>query len=216
MEGDKLLIKPGHTHIAACVAEAVTSFIARVGKYTLSVAGESGAGKSEIAAEIARMLTEWGLPTGVLQMDDYFVFPPRTNTEMRRRNIDQVGMYEAKLDFLASNLRGFKRGDPDVYKPLSIYDEDRLTTEVKPVGDLRVLIAEGTYTTALEFVDTHIFIDRNYHDTLADRRARGRDVIDAFTADILEREHRIIRTHKARAEIIVRGDFSGLDYPAES
>jgi Mrp family chromosome partitioning ATPase len=74
-------------------------------KFVITVAGESGAGKSELASEIARLFTEEGFNTGVLQLDDYFVFPPKTNHEMRRRNLEQVGPYEVKLDFLNSNLR---------------------------------------------------------------------------------------------------------------
>jgi len=211
MEGDKLLIKPGHTHVSEKILEVIHKDVKAAGKYTISVGGESGAGKSEVASELARLIKESGTPAGILQMDDYFIFPARTTHQMRQRNVEQVGMYEAKLDFLECNLRSFKRGDPDIYKPLSIYQEDRLTTEVMQVGDLGVLIAEGTYTTALQFIDCHVFLNRNYHDTKVDRETRARDILDGLMADILEREHKIVSQHKKLANIIVNKDFTDIE-----
>jgi uridine kinase len=211
MHGDKLLIKPHHRHVAGLVLDVVEPRVREAPKYTLSVGGESGSGKSEVTSELARLLGERGIPCGILQMDDYFIFPAKTTHEMRRRNLEQVGMYEARLDFMDCNLRSFKRGDSDIYKPLSIYEEDRLTTEVMEVGGLRTLIADGTYTTALEFVDCRVFLDRNYRDTQADREARARDILDDLMSDILEREHRIVREHKRLADIVVNREFTGIE-----
>jgi uridine kinase len=77
---------------------------------------------------------------------------------MRRNNIEQVGPYEVKLDFLDSNLRSFKMGEQMIYKPLVYFEEDCMTTEEMAVGGLVALIAEGTYTSLLRFVDFRIFI----------------------------------------------------------
>jgi hypothetical protein len=77
-----------------------------------------------------------------------------------------------------------------------------------PVKDLRVLIAEGTYTSLLEFADLRVFIDASYHETKKARLERARDLMDEFTAEILEREHRIIREHKSRADFLVSLDGS--------
>ena len=211
MHGDKLLIKPRHTHVARLIVDVVEPRIQETPKYTMSVGGESGSGKSEVASELAKLLGEHGFPCGILQMDDYFIFPAKTTHEMRRRNIEQVGMYEARLDFMECNLRSFKRGDQDIYKPLSIYQEDRLTTEVMQVGDFRVLIADGTYTTALDFVDCHVFLDRDYRDTQKDREARNRDILDDLMFEILEREHGIVSQHKQLAEFVVDKDFAGIE-----
>ena len=211
MEGDKLLISEGHTRSAKKILEVILPEIKKTEKYTISVGGESGAGKSEIAYEIWRLLKEKGIPADIIQADDYFIFPARTTHEMRKKNIDQVGMFECKLDFMEANLRSFKKGDRDIYKPLSIYDENRLTTEIKEVGHLKVLIAEGTYVTTLKFVDCHIFIDRNYHDTRKHRETRARDILDDLMTNILEREHKIVREHKKLAEIVVKKDYSDIE-----
>jgi uridine kinase len=211
MIGDKLIIEKHHTERAADICELLADRIRPGERFTLSVAGESGAGKSELAYEIHRLLNERGIGADVLQQDDYFVFPPRTNHEMRRRNLEQVGLYEVKLDFLDSNLRSFRQGESSIYKPLVLYEEDLITREEMPVADLTVLIAEGTYTSLLEFVDLRVFIDRNYRQTLEARKRRARDKWEPFIQDVLEREHQIISQHRALAEIVVPNDFGSIE-----
>jgi uridine kinase len=205
MIGDKLVIEPHHTERATDICDLLSDRLAP--GLTISVSGESGAGKSELAHELQRLLVQRGVPTGLLQQDDYFVFPPRTNHDMRRRNLEQVGPYEVKLDFLDANLRSFKRGESPIYKPLVIYDEDRITTEEMDVRDLAILIAEGTYTTLLRFADVRVFIDRDYRQTLEARMRRARDKWEPFIQDVLEREHQVIAQHKALADLVVASDF---------
>lgn len=206
MIGDKLVIEPQHTERAAELCALLADRVQP--RWVLSVAGESGAGKSELAAEIARLFNEQGHPTGILQQDDYFVFPPKTNHRMRQNNVEQVGPYEVKLDFLDSNLRSFKRGENPLYKPLVIYDEDRITHEELDTSGVELLIAEGTYTSLLSFVDFRIFIDRDYVHTLEARKKRARDEFDPFIQRVLEREHRTISAHKALADAQVSTDFA--------
>jgi uridine kinase len=209
MIGDKLIIEQHHTDRAAEICRLVADH-RPLDKAVISVAGESGAGKSELASEIARLLTEEGFKTGIFQQDDYFVFPPKTNHEMRRRNLEQVGPYEVKLDFLDSNLRSFKRGENPIYKPLVIFDEDRITTEEIDTSGLEGLVAEGTYSSLLQFVDFRVFIDRDYRQTLDARKRRARDKWEPFVQDVLEQEHQIISQHKALADVVIATDFKSI------
>lgn len=208
MIGDKLIIEDFHTDRAKEICVAISERIEK--RFTITVAGESGAGKSELAFEIARLLTENGIKANILQQDDYFVFPPKTNHEMRRCNLEQVGPYEVKLDFLDSNLRSFERSENPIYKPLVIFDEDRITTEELDTSEIQVLIAEGTYTSLLQFADFRVFIDRDYRQTLEARKRRGRDKFEPFMVDVLEREHQIISKHKSLADAIVSSDFNNV------
>lgn len=208
------MIRQAHTDRAKDICAVLDANYANFDNLVVTVAGESGSGKSEVAAEIARLKNDEGEQTDVLQQDDYFVFPPKTNHEMRKKNIDQIGMYEVKLFFLDSNLRSFKRGHKTIYKPLVDYDEDRIITEIKEVGDVQTLIAEGTYTSALEFVDCRVFIDRDYHQTYENRKERGRDKLEPFVEDVLEREHEIISSHKNRADIIISSDYERIKLTA--
>jgi uridine kinase len=210
MIGDKLIIEPHHTERASEICDLLADRIEPGTKFTISVAGESGVGKSELGYEIHRLFNKRGIPADVLQQDDYYVFPPKTNHEMRRRNLEQVGPYEVKLDFLDSNLRSFKRGESPIFKPLIVYDEDRITSEEMEVGDLEVLVAEGTYASLLQFADFRVFICGDYRQTLEARMRRARDKWEPFMQDVLEREHQIISRHISLADVVVPAGFDRM------
>jgi uridine kinase len=129
---------------------------------------------------------------------------------MRRQNLMQVGPYEVKLDFLDSNLRSFKRGESPIYKPLVDYEADLITTEEMAVDNFRALVAEGTYTSLLSFVDLRVFIDRDFRDTEKHRKRRDRDTFEPFIEDVLNIEHGIISEHKVRADIVIAKDFDKI------
>lgn len=208
MQGDKLVIEQHHTDRARDLCPVVKARWHP--KYTISIAGESGSGKSELASELARLLTADGKATGILQQDDYFVFPPKTNHAMRKLNIKQVGPYEVKLDFIDSNLRSFKKGETEIYKPLVYYDEDRIDFEEFAVDNFDALIAEGTYTSLLNFIDFRIFIDRDYLKTLEARKRRARDKFEPFIEDVLRKEHEIISQHKTLADVVIPENFNHI------
>jgi uridine kinase len=212
MIGDKLIIEQYHTDRATELCDHLMGQIQS--GFTITVAGESGSGKSELASEIGRILTERDIKSGILQQDDYFVFPPKTNHEMRRNNLEQVGPYEVKLGFLSSNLISFKRNESPIYIPLVIFDEDKITTEEMDVGEFQVLIAEGTYTSLLNFIDFRVFINRDYHQTLEARKRRARDKFEPFVEDVLEREHQIISQHQSLANAIIAPGFDSIRNPS--
>ncbi|MHC4414026.1 MAG: hypothetical protein ACYS0G_01950 [Planctomycetota bacterium] len=204
MRDDKIFVKEWHRRAGESIAGHIESEIGD--KFTLSVAGESGAGKSEIAVALKESLEARRLATGILQADDYFIYMSKVCDAMRRKALELVGPMEVKLDFMDCHLRSFKQGAVELYKPVAVYQEARFEREVMPVAQLRVLIAEGTYCTLLELADRRVFIDRDYRATRQDRRARGRDLEDEHTDRILQREHEFIREHKPLADFVVRAD----------
>lgn len=208
MIGDKVHIEPHHTKAAEEIFQAVKD---RVGsdRVAFTVAGQSGAGKSEIAAELARLFDGDGHKTFVFQQDDYFVYPPKTNHNQRLKDIGWVGTKEVKINLLDEHIAAFKSGKhPLLKKPLVIFDEDRLTEETVDLSPFDIVIAEGTYTSLLKNADYHVFIDRDYYDTKKHRLARGRDKIDEFSDEILKIEDKIITKHKQYADFIVRKNYS--------
>jgi uridine kinase len=202
MIGDRLLIKPHHRRAAAAIARRITPLPA-TGPHVVTIAGESGSGKSETAAALADHLAAAGVGAAVLQQDDYFVHPPRTNHQTRLRDISWVGPREVRLDLLAEHLGQARAGKAEIRKPLVIYEEDRVTEETLDLTGVQVLIAEGTYTSLLPDVDTRVFLDLTYHETKRARLERAREEQDDFLERVLEIEHRIISAHKARADLIV-------------
>lgn len=210
MRGDKIVIEAHHRQAGQQVVAMILPAIrATDGRYTITVAGESGSGKSETAAAIAEALDAHGIASLILQQDDYYVYPPITNDRTRREDTSWVGVKEVRLDVLDRNLREFLDGATALAKPLVLYEEDRIDEETLPVGDATVAIAEGTYTTLLEHVKTRVFINRTRLDTREHREKRSRydKELDAFTEDILKIEHEIVSAHRANADIIITKDY---------
>ena len=211
MRGDTIIVEEHHRRAAAEIVPALLPKIrGSGGKYTISVAGESGSGKSEMATAIADALGEEGIESVIFQQDDYFVHPPKSNDRARRDDIAWVGPQEVKLDLLDAHLGAFRGGAASIDKPLVVYETDSVTAEDMPTADARVAIAEGTYTSLLENVDTRVFIARDYAATRAHREKRKRDAaeLDPFIDEVLKIEHAIISGHRARADVVINADYS--------
>jgi uridine kinase len=208
MIGDKIVAKPYHVQAAKQIFAALGETVSQ-NRVTITIAGESGSGKSEIASELAKCFDASGKPTYIFQQDDYFFYPPKSNHAQREKSITHVGTGEVNLELLDEHLELFKHAsNKKINKPLVIFEDDRITNEDVDINAFIIAIAEGTYTTSLKNADHRIFIDRTYEDTLEDRKARKRDVIDSFTNRILKIEHEIISKHKELATIIVKNDYS--------
>jgi len=211
MRGDSIVIEDHHRKAAAGIAPLVRKSLedanVRIG---VTVAGESGSGKSEIAAALAEALAADGIDSVIFGQDDYFVYPPKSNDAARRKDIAWVGPQEVKLDLMDQHMRAFLDGDTAIEKPEVVYEDDVVDSEVLDATGARVAIAEGTYTTLIEAARHHAFIDRDYTQTRKHREKRNRDAseLDAFIDRVLEIEHGIISAHKAKADIIINEDYS--------
>lgn len=217
MIGDKLILKEKHFIAAKDVISLILTDIQQSEEcYTITVAGESGSGKTETATAIAEELQKMNISSVMLHQDDYFVLPPKSNDKHRRKNIAWVGTDEVNLELIDQHLLYAKQGGKSISKPLVIYDEDSIIIEKENLDGIKVIIAEGTYTTTLKHVDCRIFIDLSYLVTKKARLERAREEQDNFLEDVLKIENSIISKHKSKADIIITSTFnvsSNLDKP---
>lgn len=207
MIGDKIIPKAHHT----AAAEAIYAIVKRSDRdrLTMTIAGESGSGKSETAVELKRLFEADGRRTYIFHQDDYFHLPPKTNEKSRRRRIKRVGISEVNLTTLDENLRMFRRmPKKTIRKPLVDYEKDEIGVETMDPKEYEVAIAEGTYTTLLQNSNVRVFIDRDFDDTREHRRERAREEDSPFYDEVLRIEHKIISKHKSFAAIIVNKDWS--------
>jgi uridine kinase len=213
LKGDIILVEEHHRRAAERIVDRIAGEVeARDGRFTITVAGESGSGKSETAKAIADVFAERGVAAAVFQQDDYFVHPPRTNDRTRRANLCWVGPTEVRLDLLDEHLRAALDGAPEVRKPLVVYEDDRIDEETMDLRDTRVVIAEGTYTSLLDNVDVRVFIARNRLETMEHRMRRGREQFDPFIEEVLKIEHEIISAHRERADVVITRDYD-VEFP---
>jgi uridine kinase len=215
MKGDIIIVEEHHRKAARAIAPAI---VERLGKgrarYVVSVAGESGSGKSETAKALADELSEAGLRSVVIGQDDYFFLPPRSNDARRRADPEWLGPHvEVDLGLMERNLRAAVEGAPELVKPLVDYDGDSVGEERLSLEGVAVVIAEGTYTSLLRRVDLRVFIARSRLDTLEHRlkRNRGGEALDPFVEQVLAREHTIIAGHRQLADFVITNDYEVLE-----
>jgi uridine kinase len=167
MKGDVVLVEEHHRRAAGAIVTAIIEAIrAKTSRYVITVAGESGSGKSETGRAIANELAQLKVRSLILGQDDYFVLPPRSNDAKRRADPEWLGPHvEVRLDLMEQNVRDAVAGATSLTKPLIDYGADAIGEERICLEGISVLIAEGTYTSLLKHVDTRIFIARSRRDT---------------------------------------------------
>ncbi|MEN8907250.1 MAG: zeta toxin family protein [Clostridiales bacterium] len=209
MKGDKILIEQHHYDAARKIIDKVLNDIEDSEKYAITVAGESGSGKSETANALKQLLEEEGIKCVVLGQDDYFILPPKTNDSKRREEFAWVGTNEVNLNLLNSHVLSILKGASELEKPLVDYDKDCVESEKISTDDIKVVIAEGTYTSLLRNVHNKVFIARNRLETMEarEKRNRGNEVGDPFIEDVLKLEHKIISGHINLADFVIDKDY---------
>lgn len=211
MKGDIIILNEHHIGAGRIIVSNILDrVIHKTNRFVITVAGESGSGKSETALAIANELNKFGIKSVTLGQDDYFFLPPRSNSEKRRADPDWLGPHmEVNFKVLEQNLVDALGGSSTIEKPLVDYNANTVASETVDLKEVKVIIAEGTYTSLLKHVDVKVFISRNWMTTLEDRkkRNRGNEVRDPFTETILSIEHKIIAGHRYLADFIINDDF---------
>lgn len=172
-------------------------------KKVIAITGESGSGKSITALSLQTALEAAGISTLILHMDNYFRLPPKANHQARLQNRFEIGPDEVQLDLLAAHITAFRMGENSIRMPVTNYQEDWFESVDLTLGHCQVLLVEGTYVSTLPELDVQIFMERDYLQTVVQRRERGRDKEDPFVEQVLEKEHRIIRPAINKADIII-------------
>jgi uridine kinase len=209
MRGDILILKDEHYKAAGQIAKLLDTQIDNSSDtFFITIAGESGAGKTETATTLSEILKKSGINALIIQQDDFFVYPPKTNAAMRVKTDGKVGPEEVRLELLNEIIREIRKGNKLLTKPLVVFAEDRIITETLDTGPFKVIIIDGTYTTLLDDIDCRIFIERDLNDTRADRLKRNREAQDDFLEKILLTEHNIISAHRKKADLIITREFN--------
>jgi len=211
MKGDVIVLEEYHRRAAREIVPLILERIMnKPARYIITVAGESGSGKSETGAAIREELELHGISSILLGQDDYFRLPPRSNDARRREDPEWLGPHvEVRLDLLEGNLLDAIKGKKQIIKPLVDYDRNVIEQETISLEGVQVVIAEGTYTSLLKHVDTRVFIARNRLDTLEHRRKRNRgsEVGDPFIEKVLGMEHKIIAGHRQLADFVITREY---------
>lgn len=201
-----LLLNKKHENAARIILERVLA--ERTPKYIITISGEVETGKSEVAHMLGRLLKKEGIMVKLLHMDNYYKIPPLERTEWRKKHgIDKVGYDEYNWEEVERTLKGFKEGKLTTVPCVDLFTGqiDQLTTNFK---DIDVLIIEGLYSIKIEESNLKVFIEQTYRDTMEEQKATGKEELDDFRMQILEREHQVVQSLKPMADFYLDFDTS--------
>lgn len=178
-------------------------------KLTITIAGESGCGKTTLSRAIRKKLEKAGKKIVILHQDDYFKLPPKQNHQARLNNFNHIGVEEVRLDLIDNHISEIKGAEIHTLKVphmdwLTNVEESRLIN----VTAVDIIIVDGTYTSLLSNVDYRIFINTNYQNTQKNRAGRKREEQSDFIEKVLEKESTIISAHKELANLVLNNEFN--------
>jgi uridine kinase len=210
MLGDILLIQETHKKAAADIKKYMERDLAskpKGYKYIVAISGESGAGKSELSHSLAKLLKYNQIRVKVLHTDNYYIVPPLLRSEWRKTHgIESIGIDEYDWNLIHQNIREFKESREAMMPCIDIIPEqiDKLITDFKKVD---MLVVDGLYAIKTDHVDMRVFIDLTYHETKMTQIIRGKEPMNEYRAQVLEREHQNVRSLKSLADLIVNKNY---------
>lgn len=206
MLGDILLINDMHKKAAKSIRDYVMNDLKIKEKryrYIISISGESGSGKSELAHALGKILKEDNIRIKVIHTDNYYKIQPLLREEWRRnKGFDQIGLNEYDWVKINKTIRDFKEEQECMIPCIDLIPEqvDKLITDF---GKIDMLIIDGLYAINTKGVDLRIFIDLTYHETKTNQSIRMKEAMNDFRLKILEQEHKSIISLKPLADLIV-------------
>ncbi len=210
MLGDVLLIQETHKKAAADIKEYMVKDLEskpKGYKYIVAISGESGAGKSELSHSLAKLLKEDVIRVKVLHTDNYYIVPPLLRNEWRKTHgIESIGIDEYDWNLIHQNIREFKESREAMMPCIDIIPEqiDKLITDFKKVD---LLVVDGLYAIKTDHIDMRVFIDLTYHETKMTQIIRGKEPLNEYRAQVLEKEHQNVISLKSMADLIVNKNY---------
>ncbi|MEI8049381.1 MAG: uridine kinase [Bacteroidota bacterium] len=207
MINDVVTIEKKHTAAALTVHERVIR--ERKPKFIVTISGEVGTGKCEIAHELGRQFIEEGISVKLLHMDNYYHIPPRERLEWRKRvGLGKIGYEEYDWKSINENIEDFRLGRKSVLPLVDLFTQnvDKLHTDFKGI---EMLIIEGLYSIQINQSDLRVFIELTYEDTWEEQSSTHKEVLDDFRREVLEYEHKAVQSLKSQADFYIDFDTAG-------
>lgn len=206
MLGDVLLIEDKHRKAARQIMGYLESLAAE--KTILSMSGGSGSGKSEIAHLVAQELKDLHTPAKVLHMDNYYRVPPQQRKSWRlEHGLERIGPDEYDWELINRHMADFRGDAAHVTLPcidLLTDQVDELTTSFE---GLKYMVLEGLFAIKAQ-ADLRILIDLTHHETKSAQHKRGKEKVNGYRWQVLEREHQEVQALRPLTDLLVTRDFN--------
>ena len=207
MLNDVVTIEKKHTSAATTLFDRVLRD--RKTKFIVTISGEVGTGKCEIAHELGRKLIEEAISVKLLHMDNYYHIPPLERQEWRKQNgLEKIGYDEYDWNTINQNIDDFRMNKKSVMPVVDLFTHkvDQLHTDFKGID---ILIIEGLYSIRINQSDLRVFIELTYEDTWDEQMLTHKEVLDDFRIEILKHEHKAVQSLKPLADFYIDFDTAG-------
>jgi uridine kinase len=207
MLNDVVTIEKKHTNAATTLFDRV--MLDRKSKFIVTISGEVGTGKCEIAHELGRKLIEKGISVKLLHMDNYYIIPPIGRQEWRKINgLEKIGYDEYDWKTINHNIDDFRMNKKSVMPVVDLFTQkvDLLHTDF---NGIEVLIIEGLYSIRINQSDLRVFIELTYEDTWDEQKETHKEVLDDFRMEVLKHEHKVVQSLKNLADFYIDFDTAG-------
>lgn len=207
MLNDVVTIEKKHTNAAITLFDRVMRD--RKIKFIVTISGEVGTGKCEIAHELGRKLIEAGISVKLLHMDNYYHIPPLERQEWRKKNgLEKIGYDEYDWNTINKNIDDFRMNKTSVLPVVDLFTQkaDQLHTDF---NGIEILIIEGLYSIRINQSDLRVFIELTYEDTWDEQKLTHKEVLDDFRLEVLAHEHKAVQSLKGLADFYIDFDTAG-------
>ena len=207
MLNDVVTIEKKHTNAASTLYDRVIRD--RKPKFIVSISGEVGTGKCEIAHELGRKLIEDGISVKLLHMDNYYYIPPRERQDWRKKNgLEKIGYDEYDWNNVNRNIDDFRMDLKSIVPVVDLFTQnvDQLHTDFKGI---ELLIIEGLYSIKINQSDLRVFIELTYEDTWEEQNMTHKEKLDDFRMEVLKHEHKAVQSLKKQADFFIDFDTAG-------
>jgi uridine kinase len=207
MLNDVVTIEKKHTNAASTLFERVVHD--HKPKFIVTISGEVGTGKCEIAHELGRKIIEAGISVKLLHMDNYYKIPPLERLEWRKKNgLEKIGYDEYDWNTINQNIDDFRMNKKSVMPVVDLFTQqvDQLYTDFNGID---VLIIAGLYSIKINQSDLRVFIELTFEDTWEEQLTTHKEVLDDFRIEILKQEHKAVQSLKNLADFYIDFDTAG-------
>ena len=199
MIGDKLIFRDRHYAAADKIMETIKPYHDR--RTAISIGGESGTGKSEIAFILRDRYYNQGIRVQLVSLDDYYKTSWKERRDWREKNFSLIGAGEMDWDRLHRVLDMYKTGIQVRTTRINKYTYSR-EINLWDAESVDLLIFEGLYALGLN-TDFKIHVSGSYKETKDFRTERGKEIQDKHRDMVLERESEAVQKLKEKADLEV-------------
>ena len=181
--------------------------------HIIGICGGSASGKTTLASELARMLTDTSCT--LITMDNYYKDFVAQGIDPVNVNYDIPDSFDLKL--LASHLTGLKMGVP-VEGPVYNFDTHTRSRQKIMLSPTGIIMVEGLFLYNIReiasLIDLKIYIEtegeirfrRRMKRDVSERGRTPKSVIDQFEKSVQPMHEIYVKPNKVLADFVIPGD----------